>query len=76
MLFRDKASLNPPSSAHDPLLSWAVEFGLSLRKTTQLERYGEEVSGISEVKCVEMHEFNDMNDLNQHTFTSTGKMIK
>jgi len=75
VLFRDKASLKSPGSAHDPLLSWAVELGLSLRKKTQLESAGE-LSGISEVKCIKMQAFNDMNDLNQRTFTSTGNMTK
>jgi hypothetical protein len=76
VLFRDKASLTTLSSAHDPLLSRAVELGLSLRGKTQLESAGEELSGISEVKCIEMQAFNDMNELNQRTFTSTRRMIK
>jgi hypothetical protein len=78
VLFTDKTSLKPPSSANNPLLSWAVELGLSLRGRggTHLQSAGEELPGISEVKCIEMQAFNDMNDLNQHTFTSTGKMIK
>jgi hypothetical protein len=41
-----------------------------------LKSAGEELSGNGEVKCIEMHTFKYMKDLNQHTFSSTGKMIK
>jgi hypothetical protein len=76
VLFRGKGFLKPPSSAHDPLLSWAVELGLPLiKKKKKLESAGQELSGIS-VKRIEMQAFNDTNDLNQHAFTSTGKMFK
>jgi hypothetical protein len=76
VLFRDKASIKPPSSAHDPLLSRAVELGSLTNGKTQLESAGEELSYICEVKCIGIQAFNDTNDVNQHTFTSTGKIIK